>query len=123
MNGEVRDTMKPSCHEKMKQIKHEKNRPSPASTAIASDSVVSPLTAAMSSVIILVKIPGARFLLSNQPICLCKNASNSLTLKVNVRFSPPRPKRSFWVYDIPPIKRHKQTNTIVQMSRSFSTLA
>ena len=72
MNGEVKVTTKPSCHEKMKQIKHEKKSPRPASIAIAKDSVVRPLTALISSVKILVRIPGARFLLSNQPICLCR---------------------------------------------------
>lgn len=95
MNGDVRVTTKPSCHENIMQIMHEKNRPNAASTAIASDSVVRPLTAEISSVMMLVRIPGARFLLSNHPIYLCKKASKSLTLSVKVRFSPPRPNQSF----------------------------
>lgn len=80
INGDVKVTTNPSCHEKIKQIKHEKKRPSPASIAIAKDSVVKPLTALISSVKIFVKMPGARFLLSNHPICLCKNDSKSLIL-------------------------------------------
>lgn len=51
INGEVSVTTIPSLHEKMKQIIHEKNKPRKASTAIAADSVVNPLTAEMSSVI------------------------------------------------------------------------
>ena len=74
MNGLVAETTNPSCHEKMKQIKHEKNRPRAASVAIPRLSVVKPFTALMSSVKIFVKIPGALFLLSNQPMCLCRYA-------------------------------------------------
>lgn len=81
INGEVNVTMKPNYQLKMKQMRQLKKRPRPASTAIASDSVVSPLIAEISSVKIFVKIPGARLLLSNQPIYLCKNDSNSFTLK------------------------------------------
>ena len=72
INGEVTVTIIPSCQLKMKQIKHEKKRPKAASTAIPSDSVVKPLTAAISSVSIFVRIPGALFLLSNHPICFDK---------------------------------------------------
>lgn len=81
MNGDVRVTTMPSCQEKIKQIMHEKKRPRAASTAIPRLSVVSPFTAAISSVKILVRIPGALFLLSNHPICLDRYASKSLTLK------------------------------------------
>lgn len=95
MNGDVKVTMMASCHAKIKQIRHEKKRPSPASTAIPTLSVVNPLTELMSSVIIFVKIPGALFLLSNQPIFFLRIEAKSLTLSVKVRFSPPRPKKYF----------------------------
>lgn len=80
IKGEVKVTTKASYHEKIKQIKHEKKSPSPASVAIANDSVVKPLTALISSVKMLVRMPGARFLLSNHSIGLCNNDSKSLTL-------------------------------------------
>ena len=72
MNGDVRVTTIPNYQAKIKQITHEKKSPSAASTAIPRLSVVSPLTAEISSVKILVRMPGALFLLSNQPICLDK---------------------------------------------------
>jgi len=72
MNGEVSVTTMPNYQAKMKQITHEKKSPNAASTAIPRLSVVSPLTAEISSVKILVRMPGALFLLSNQPICLDK---------------------------------------------------
>jgi hypothetical protein len=76
-------------------MRHEKKSPSPASTAIPTLSVVRPLTELISSVIMFVRIPGALFLLSNQPMFFLNIAANSLTRRVNVRFSPPRPKKYF----------------------------
>jgi len=82
MKGDVMVTTIASCQQKIKQIKQLKNKPRPASVAIPRDSVVRPLTALMSSVIMLVRMPGARFLLSNHPMFLWRIASKSLTLKV-----------------------------------------
>jgi len=96
INGEVRVTIIASCQAKIKQIRQEKNRPSPASTAMPTLSVVKPLTELMSSVIMFVKMPGARFLLSNHPIFFLKIAANNFTRNVKVRFSPPRPKKYFY---------------------------
>lgn len=70
--------MMASYQAKIKQIKQEKNKPNPASTAIPTLSVVKPLTELMSSVIMFVKIPGALFLLSNQPIFFLKNCGKKL---------------------------------------------
>lgn len=92
MNGLVKVTTNASLQAKIKQIRHEKNKPSAASTAMPRLSVVRPFTELMSSVIMFVRMPGALFLLSNQPMCLCNNASNNRTLNLNVRFSPPLPK-------------------------------
>lgn len=74
INGEVSVTTIPRIGENIKQIKHEKNRPKAASTAIPKLSVVRPFTELISSVRVFVKIPGARFLLSNHPMCLLKYA-------------------------------------------------
>jgi len=70
MKGDKMVTTIASCQQKIKQIKLAKNRPKPASAAIPIDSVVRPLIALMSSVIMLVRMPGARFLLSNHPMFL-----------------------------------------------------
>lgn len=96
MNGEVIVTMIASCQAKMKQIRQEKKSPSPASTAIPTLSVVRPFTELISSVMMLVRIPGALFLLSNHPMFFLKMAAKSFTRRVKVRFSPPRPKKYFW---------------------------
>jgi len=82
IKGDVSVTTIASYQVKMKQIKQEKNSPNAASTAIPRLSVVSPLTELISSVKIFVNMPGARFLLSNQPICLWRYASNNFTLNV-----------------------------------------
>jgi hypothetical protein len=74
INGDVIVTIIPSYHVKIKQITQEKNSPSAASVAIPRLSVVRPFTALMSSVNILVRMPGARFLLSNQPMCFDRYA-------------------------------------------------
>lgn len=117
MNGEVKVTMIANCQAKMKQIRQEKKSPSPASTAIPTVSVVKPLTELISSVIILVRIPGALFLLSNQPIFLRRMAANNFTRSVRVRFSPPRPKKYFCKYVERPIPKHRMTKYIVIMFR------
>jgi hypothetical protein len=72
MNGDMIVTTRASCQQKMKQIRQLKNSPKAASTAIPRDSVVNPFTDEMSSVRILVKIPGALFLLSNHPMSFLK---------------------------------------------------
>ena len=48
-------------------------------------SVVSPLTCVMSSIRTFVRIPGARFLLSNQPMCFIIKASNNYILNERER--------------------------------------
>jgi len=57
--GDVAVTTRATCHEKRKQIKHEKIRPSAASTAIDKLSVVSPFKALMCSVSTFVSMLGA----------------------------------------------------------------
>jgi hypothetical protein len=102
-----------SCQAKMKQIRHEKKRPSPASTAMPTLSVVRPFTELMSSVTMFVRIPGALFLLSNQPMFFLRIAANNLTRRVNVKFSPPRPKKYFCRYVERPIPKQRITKYIV----------
>ena len=74
MNGVRQVTTRASCHEKMKTTRHERNRPKKASIRMAIASVVRPLTELIASVMMLVRTPGARSLLSNHPMCLCKMA-------------------------------------------------
>ena len=82
MKGEIRVTTMASCQEKMKQIAQEAMRPKSASQIMPIDSVVSPFTAAMSSIKRFVRTPGARSFESNQPTCLRKIDSNNWSLKV-----------------------------------------
>ena len=79
--------------------------PKAASIITPIASVVNPLTAVMSSVIIFVRIPGALSLLSNHPMCFLKMASKSLILSPRVRLSPPIPKQSFWMKELIPIPK------------------
>ncbi len=69
--------------------------PRKASIMTPMASVVSPFTALMSSVMMLVSTPGARSLSSNQPICFLRIASKSLIRSLKVKLSPPNPKQSF----------------------------
>jgi hypothetical protein len=61
MKGHVAVTTNATYHENKKHIKHETIKPSAASIAIPRLSVVRPFTELMSSVKILVKMPGALF--------------------------------------------------------------
>jgi len=81
INGHVAVTTKATYQVNRKQIKHENINPSAASTATPKLSVVSPFKALMSSVKILVRIPGARVFLSYHPTFLLSNDLKSLTLK------------------------------------------
>lgn len=95
MKGETAVTTRASCHEKNKQIPAEIVIPSTASTMMPAASVVRPFSAVMSSWMMLVSTPGALSFASNQPMSFIRIASNSFTLSLYVRFSPPRLKQSF----------------------------
>lgn len=82
MNGEAAMTTRASRHEKKKQIAAEIVIPSAASVKIPAASVVSPFTAAMSSYMMFVRIPGAFSLSSNQPISFRSKDSKSFTLNL-----------------------------------------
>lgn len=123
MNGEIIVTTMASYHAKKKQIKLEIVMPRNASTNIPIASVVKPLTALTSSVIILVSTPGALSLLSNQPICLDRIASNNLIRRRKVRLSPPYPKQIFYVNVLRPIPITRPTKAKVQMLRCLSNSA
>ena len=118
MKGEIRVMTIASCQEKTKQIRHEMKMPRKASTMIPIASVVKPLTELMSSVMILVRMPGALSLLSNQPTCFLRIASKSLILNLKVKLSPPKPKHNFWVKLLRPIPTTSPMNAQVQISRS-----
>lgn len=70
MKGHVAVTTKATYHENKKQIKQENIRPNIASTAIPKLSVVKPFKELISSIITLVKIPGALDFESYQPTSL-----------------------------------------------------
>ena len=68
----------------------------------------------MSSVKILVKIPGALSSLSNQPTCLCRMALKRVILSLRVRFSPPSPNEILYMNDETPIPITTIRKIIVQ---------
>jgi len=65
----------------------------------------------------LPKIPGARFASSNHPMCLFIIDSNSLTLKLCVKFSEQYPKASFYTYVKINMVEHIIANIMTQKSR------
>ena len=116
MNGVKQVTTMPKEGEKIKTAPQETTKPRKASIRMAMASVVKPLTELISSVMMLVSTPGARSLLSNQPMCFLKMDSKSMILSFRVKLSPPKPKQSFCVKELRPIPRTRPIKAQVHKS-------